>query len=187
MLRKLQVLVLGFGFAVGAVTTVGCDGAKDKATGPVVSNNEKMKESMKKTGEAVKDLGEKGKEVVKDAADKGKEVVKDAADKGKEVAGKVGNKIQEGADKAKETYLKPLNETLSSADTEINKLADQEKTATGDAKKVISGKVAKAKELMSKIKDKIKDLGTAAGDKWESVKAEIEKMIPELKTTLGLK
>ena len=176
MLRKLQVLVLGFGFAVGAVTTVGCDGAKDKATGPVVSNNEKMKESMKKTGEAVKDLGEKGKEVVKDAADKGKEV-----------AGKVGNKIQEGADKAKETYLKPLNETLSSADTEINKLADQEKTATGDAKKVISGKVAKAKELMSKIKDKIKDLGTAAGDKWESVKAEIEKMIPELKTTLGLK
>ncbi len=176
MLRKLQVLVLGFGFAIGAVTTVGCDGAKDKATGPVVSNNEKMKESMKKTGEAVKDLGEKGKEVVKDAADKGKEV-----------AGKVGDKIQEGADKAKETYLKPLNETLSSADTEINKLADQEKTATGDAKKVISGKVAKAKELMSKIKDKIKDLGTAAGDKWESVKAEIEKMIPELKTTLGLK
>ena len=68
MLRKLQVLALGFGLAVGAMATVGCDGAKDKPTGPVVSNNDKMKEAMKKTGDAVKDLGEKGKDVAKDVA-----------------------------------------------------------------------------------------------------------------------
>ena len=48
MLRKLQVLALGFGFAVSAVATVGCDGAKDKASGPVVSNADKMKEAGKK-------------------------------------------------------------------------------------------------------------------------------------------
>ena len=187
MLRKLQVLALGFGFAVGAVATVGCEGAKDKTTGPVVSNNEKMKEAMKKTGDAMKDMG-----------DKGKEGMKDAADKGKEVAGKVGDKIVEGADKvkdvagdlvtkAKETFLKPIQEMLSgTVEPKIKKLEVEEKTATGDAKKVASDKITKAKELMGKVKEKIAAVTAASGDKWETVKDELTKLVGELKTHLGL-
>ncbi len=187
MLRKLQVLALGFGFAVGAMATVGCDGAKDKPTGPDVSNNDKMKEAMKKTGNAVKDLGEKGKEGMKDAAEKGKEV-----------AGKAGDKIVEGAEKvkdvagdlvakAKETFLKPIQEMLSgTVEPKIKKLEEEEKTAAGDAKKVASDKVAKAKELMGKVKEKIAALTAASGDKWETVKDELTKLTVELKTHLGL-
>ena len=176
MLRKLQVLALGFGFAAGAVATVGCEGAKDKTTGPVVSNNEKMKEAMKKTGEAVKD----------------------AADKGKEVAGKAGEKIVEGAEKAKdvagdlvtkakENFLKPIQEMLSgTVEPKIKKLEEEEKTVTGDAKKVASDKITKAKELMGKVKEKIAALTAASGDKWEAVKDELTKLTTELKTHLGL-
>ena len=187
MLRKLQVLVLGFGFAVGAAATVGCEGAKDKTTGPTVNNDSKRQEMQKSANDRMKDLGEKAKDGAKDVADKGKDV-----------AGKVGDKIAEGADKAKdvagdlvakakETFLKPIQEMLGTADTKIAKLADEEKAATTpEAKKVVSDKMAKAKELMGKVKEKIAAISTASGDKWEALKDELSKLLPELKTTLGL-
>ena len=116
----------------------------------------------------------------------------------KKSPGKVGEKIADGADKvkdaagdlvakAKETFLKPIQEMLSgTVEPKIKKLEEEEKTAAGDAKKVASDKIAKAKELMGKVKEKVAALTAASGDKWESVKDELTKLVGELKNHLGL-
>ena len=127
MLRKLRVMVLGFGLAAGAVVLVGCD-SKDAAksggggTG-AGSTADKMKGAGSKYAEAMKEGAEKAKEGAEKVGEKVKEGAEKVGDKVKEGAEKVKDAAGDLAAKAKEGATKLFNDMLGTADTKMTKLA----------------------------------------------------------------
>jgi hypothetical protein len=169
MIRKSMMLAA----VLGLVVVVGCE----KGTTPSSKPTTPPSSMMAGAADAAKDMMNAGKDKVKEGAEKVKEAGKDVADKASELAAK-----------AKETFLTPIKGLVEKADEKITKLADEEKGATGDAKKVLSDKIAKGKELVGKLKAKLAEVAasTGADTKWEALKTEIEKLVTDLKSSVGL-
>jgi hypothetical protein len=114
-----------------------------------------------------------------------------AAAKGAEDLKKnVGEDLKKGVDvakdaiaKAKEAFAGPIKELLGKAEGDIKALEDKAnaKDTAADVKASLLEKAGKAKELLPKIKEKLAAVMSAEGDKWEAAKAEIEKLVTELK------
>ena len=96
---------------------------------------------------------------------------------------------KEGIAKAMDAFAGPIKELLGKADADIKSLEDKAnaKETAADVKTALLEKVAKAKELLPKIKDKLAAIMSADGDKWEAAKAELEKMVSDLKGYLSSK
>jgi len=131
----------------------------------------------------------KSSELKQQAADLKKDGAK-ALDQAKDKVEAAAKDVKAGADDlvkaAKETFLKPVTAMVGQAEEKIKSLMADEGKATGDAKKVLTEKIAKAKELLPKIQEKIKAITEASGDKWEAIKEELTKLASDLKATLGL-
>ena len=163
-MRKIQSMLLTMGLIAGSTAIVGCEKTKDtmtsakSATTGVVG---KMGDEAKKAGDEMKKAGEDAKASAADMAAKAEAT-------------------------AKESLLKPINEMLVAAEEKIKSLTTDESKAAGDAKKVFADKIAKAKELLPKVKDAIKAVTESTGDKMTAAKEQLMKLVGELKTTLGL-
>ena len=163
-MRKIQSMLLTMGLIAGSTAIVGCEKTKDtmtsakSATSGVVG---KMGDEAKKAGDEMKKAGEDAKASAADMAAKAEAT-------------------------AKESLLKPINEMLVAAEEKIKSLTTDESKAAGDAKKVFADKIAKAKELLPKVKDAIKAVTESTGDKMTAAKEQLMKLVGELKTTLGL-
>ena len=163
-MRKIQSMLLTMGLIAGSTAIVGCEKTKDtmtsakSATTGVVG---KMGDEAKKAGDEMKKAGEDAKASAADMAAKAEAT-------------------------AKESLLKPINEMLVAAEEKIKSLTTDESKAAGDAKKVFADKIAKAKELLPKVKDAIKAVTESTGDKMTAAKEQLMKLVGELKTALGL-
>jgi len=170
-MRKIQSMLLTMGLIAGSTAIVGCEKTKDtmtsakSATSGVVG---KMGDEAKKAGDEMKKAGDEMKKAGEDA----KASAADMAAKAEATA--------------KESLLKPINEMLVAAEEKIKSLTTDESKAAGDAKKVFADKIAKAKELLPKVKDAIKAVTESTGDKMTAAKEQLMKLVGELKTTLGL-
>jgi hypothetical protein len=189
---------VAFALALSATAMVGCEkttaekakdvarDAKDVAKDAARDANAAAKDAARDAESAAKDAGRKMDEAGRDGKDIVKDKLRDAKDALKDAGTAVADKAKEAAAAAKKAFQGPVDTTLEKADKEIARLEEGQKTASGEAKKALDEKVGKAKDLRSKLRSKLKDLGEAGADKWEGMKTDIEQLSKDLSKTLGL-
>lgn len=149
---------------LSATLMVACE-EKKAETAPSTMDKaaEAAKDAANKTGEAVKEGADKAKEAAKDGADAAKEAVKEATDK--------------AADKAKEA--------TDAAKAKAAELTDGAKASMND----YLGNLGKLSDTLAGAKDPISGAKAAAEakpltEKLSGAMAALDKLSPELKTTL---
>jgi hypothetical protein len=113
-----------------------------------------------------------GCDTAKNAATKVEADVKKEASQASDLAKKAKEDVKEVAEKARATFIKPI-------EAELPKIEDKIKELSGDA-------ATKAKEKFAAFKKLLEDFKSAAPDKWESLKEGLMKEFDDLKKLVGL-
>lgn len=153
---------------LAATVIVACEEKKADTAGTMID----------KAADATKDAANKAVDATKDAAAKTGEAVKEGADKATEAA---KDAVKEGTDKAKEA----AKDATDAAKAKAAELTDAAKSTMND----YLGNLGKLSDTLAGAKDPISGAKAAADakpltDKLSGAMAALDKLSPELKTTL---